>query len=297
MSIAALTTGAWCAGACGGEFQDKDDGGAGSGGSAGSAGKGGSAGSPAAGSSARGGTSSGGTGSGGTCEWKGQIYDKGESFPAGDGCNTCVCDSDGSVGCTEADCNQCIEIQEAYGAAIAEARSCDPNLPDSCSELVFVGLQCGCYSFLNPEHADAIDRAAAAQQDFEALSCGGDVVCGACQEPTGAYCSSEGVCVDTFEVGPGGASCTVEGQVYPSGSSGVPDPFSCNTCECVDGQLACTEINCPEDCPPDTVPSTQCAECGPVDNCLSVETGGLPACTDFCEFGACIDGVCRMVCG
>ncbi|HVJ18289.1 MAG TPA: hypothetical protein VM686_22875 [Polyangiaceae bacterium] len=304
-SIAALACGTWCAVACGGSFHGNDDDVGGSGGTAGSAGRGGQAGSGGsgvAGSSAKGGTtsggtSSGGTGSGGTCEWNGQIYEAGDTFPAGDGCNSCSCGPDGSVGCTLAICDQCSESQAAYSAAFDEAKACDPMQPDPCSESVSVGLVCGCYSFFNPEHADAIARLVAAQQDYSALSCAGDVQCEPCLPPTSAHCSAEGVCVDVFDDNPGGASCVVEGQVYPSGSSNVPDPFSCNTCQCVDGQLSCTEINCPEACPPDTAPSTQCAECGPIDNCLSVETGCLPSCTDICEFGACIDGVCRMVCG
>jgi hypothetical protein len=35
-----------------------------------------------------------------TCEWDGQTYDVGETFPAGDGCNSCHCNEDGEVTCT-----------------------------------------------------------------------------------------------------------------------------------------------------------------------------------------------------
>ncbi|EYF03289.1 hypothetical protein [Chondromyces apiculatus] len=42
----------------------------------------------------------------GTCNYDGETYDAGENFPAGDGCNTCFCDSDGSVGCTLAACDE-----------------------------------------------------------------------------------------------------------------------------------------------------------------------------------------------
>lgn len=37
------------------------------------------------------------------CEYNGETFVDGESFPADDGCNTCFCE-DGSVGCTEMAC-------------------------------------------------------------------------------------------------------------------------------------------------------------------------------------------------
>jgi hypothetical protein len=39
-----------------------------------------------------------------TCEWRGETYQRGESFPAGDGCNTCHCGDDGQVSCTLVAC-------------------------------------------------------------------------------------------------------------------------------------------------------------------------------------------------
>jgi hypothetical protein len=35
-----------------------------------------------------------------TCEYEGERYEAGETFPAGDGCNTCSCTDDGFVACT-----------------------------------------------------------------------------------------------------------------------------------------------------------------------------------------------------
>lgn len=43
-------------------------------------------------------------GSGGTCEYGGETYEEGESFPADDGCNTCTCEEKGAVACTEMGC-------------------------------------------------------------------------------------------------------------------------------------------------------------------------------------------------
>jgi hypothetical protein len=101
-----------------------------------------------------------------------------------------------------------------------------------------------------------------------------------------------------------GAACKVGGKVFPSGGSGsVEDPHSCNTCSCLDGQLdACTEIGCPQECPPNAAPSTSCAACGPADGCEILERGCFVVCSDdsACagtEFGICLSGLCRNLCG
>lgn len=44
---------------------------------------------------------------------------------------------------------------------------------------------------------------------------------------------------------PGGEPCNVDGVEYADGSE-VPANDSCNTCQCTDGSVACTEIGCPE---------------------------------------------------
>lgn len=41
---------------------------------------------------------------GAVCEYAGETYDKGESFPAEDGCNSCTCEEKGNVSCTEMGC-------------------------------------------------------------------------------------------------------------------------------------------------------------------------------------------------
>jgi hypothetical protein len=46
----------------------------------------------------------------------------------------------------------------------------------------------------------------------------------------------------TCEDGPG---CRVGNVVYPEGSTNVPAADGCNTCSCIEGQLACTEKACP----------------------------------------------------
>ena len=96
------------------------------------------------------------------------------------------------------------------------------------------------------------------------------------------------------------AACEVGGVLYPSGSTGIEDPLSCNTCVCIDGQVTgCTKISCPKDCPTSTKFGMDCARCGPVDNCEVVRTGCLPSCNgdEDCDAGSCIDKVCLSRCG
>mgnify|MGYP007071034382 CR=1 FL=1 len=60
--------------------------------------------------------------------------------------------------------------------------------------------------------------------------------------------------------------------------------------------LACGQAPCPEG----TRSAQSCAECGPTDACLRVQTSCLPTCpTGVCASGGlCLDGVCKaIVCG
>jgi len=100
---------------------------------------------------------------------------------------------------------------------------------------------------------------------------------------------------------PDGAACEIDGVIYASGTDGIGDPVSCNTCSCDDGALtACTEAFCPEECPTGTRYGTDCARCGPVDNCEVVRTGCLPECdapADCTGGGDCVDHACLSRCG
>ena len=80
---------AFALGGCGGSTAQ--DGTGGSGGGTGGGGSGGTAGTG---------------GSGGGCDWQGQHYAPGQTFPAGDGCNSCSCEPNGQVACTLMACVQ-----------------------------------------------------------------------------------------------------------------------------------------------------------------------------------------------
>ena len=100
--------------------------------------------------------------------------------------------------------------------------------------------------------------------------------------------------------GPLGASCVVDGTIYPSGSGNLPSPWDCNTCSCSNGSLSCTEIACPRRCPDGTQEGYQCLQCGPVDQCLSVEFKCLKTCltqNDCANTEYCISGTCRQAIG
>ena len=153
--------------------------------------------------------------------------------------------------------------------------------------------------------------AVASENAYRDLVCDPQQACDGCApvypEEATATCQS-GRCVITDERlpnggdgdGDGAASCEVNGVVYASGTGGIDDPVSCNTCRCDDGQLtACTRIACPEPCPEGTENATSCGRCGPVDNCEVVRIGCHPTCAAdlACEGMGCVDGVCRNLCG
>lgn len=88
------------------------------------------------------------------------------------------------------------------------------------------------------------------------------------------------------------ADCRVDGVSYPHGAGRIPSPFSsCNTCSCVDGDLACTGNKCADTaCDEGSYRAKRCVECGPTDDCLEVEIGCLSG--PECDTGMCSDGRC-----
>lgn len=64
--------------------------------------------------------SGGGGGDDTTCSWQGQTYQVGDSFPAGDGCNTCTCMETGEAACTLMGCVATCTYQ---GATYTEGQS------------------------------------------------------------------------------------------------------------------------------------------------------------------------------
>jgi hypothetical protein len=231
------------------------------------------------------------------CEYDGQFYDDGESFPASDGCNTCSCD-DGAVGCTELGCNPCPEIEQRWSSAWEEAKQCDPNEPGGCSAKVIAGQPCACDTFVNPARSDAIVALEQAGNELQASTCFGPVECEQCAPPVTGVCTPDGVCEDVWGSLGQGASCKVRGIVYPDGAAGIQGPTGCNTCDCLDGALDC-DAACKIKCAAEDEWGSRCIECGPAGGCAVVEHGCVPAC-DYgsCASAAevCVGDVCSLLC-
>ena len=166
-------------------------------GKAGSVGKGGSAGT--GGFAGTGGSSSCGPSGCGGCEYRGVFYEIGDSFPAGDGCNTCSCQAGGLVGCTQIACNLCSTLENDFYSTLRIAKACDPTLSvDQCQVSVIGSLYCGCSTFVNAFATDAVENLKSVEVRFRELSCAGPILCEPCAAPLRGYCSPMGRCEDVF---------------------------------------------------------------------------------------------------
>jgi len=230
------------------------------------------------------------------CESGGQSYQPGQTFKVD--CNSCTCEPDGSIACTAIGCqSQCAALEDQYAAALKRAKACDPTQTDQCTGAVSGSFSCGCSTPVNANNTKALAELAnlAKQVTPECIT-----PCPPClpgsMTPVPATCTPAGSC-ENAPIRPGETSCKVGGVVYPSGSTGIPDPTSCNKCSCENGRLNCTDIGCGTACPAGTTYGTQCAQCGPTDACQIVEYACLPVCTDTCSNGICAGGICRQVCG
>ena len=306
--------------ACGGTFSTGPDSGGG----------------PAGGSGAAGGGATAGA-AGSSCAYQGKSYPDGARFPASDGCNscacqagsvsctllactqgcqsggqwyqpgqtfkldcnTCTCQVDGSVSCTEAGCqDQCAALQDQYTAALKRAKACDANQPDQCTTRVPENLLCGCPTPVNENNLRALSELA----ELGRQASGQCIIppCAPCPPSGPATCTKEGS-LDYAPVRSQPAACRAGGVVHPHGASGIPKPGDCNTCTCDDGQLvSCTAKGCSSgqfECPTGTSAASQCFQCGPTDACQIVEHACLPTCIDGCADGACLAGICRQTCG
>ncbi len=230
------------------------------------------------------------------CQSNGQSYQPGQTFKID--CNTCTCQADGIV-CTRLACQgKCMALQDQYADALKRAKACDPTAQaEQCSGEISGTPSCGCPTPVNASNAKALSELAALSMQAGSLC---SSPCPPCVAPGPAICSAAGSC-ESAPLRAGETACKVGGIVYPSGETRIPDPrSSCNSCECEDGQLGCTQKACstPDiSCPSGTEYGTQCAQCGPTDACQITEFACLPTCTDLCMNGFCSNGLCRQICG
>ncbi len=209
----ASIVGAALAMACGGSATDGGEGAAGSGGG-GSGGASGAAG------------SSGSGGDPGACSYAGASYDAGESFPAGDGCNTCSCGADGSVGCTLRAClDGCVHqgVEYPAGTTFPAGDGCNDCTCQDDGAVICTRLACGPFCEFNGETYIAGERFM--------------VDCNEC------VCTDSGK-IDCTTIACGG--CTYAGQYHAKGTQ-FPSLDGCNTCTCTSVGVSCTEKACPCD--------------------------------------------------
>ena len=275
------------------------------------------------------------------CEFNGAFYQVGEVFDAGDGCNTCTCTENGVGQCTEMACpEQCpapniSATDETCVAMTVHAKS--PNTGLCC----FYATPCeapeGWDTFGNLEECQGDGcipiscPAGMGSKDTNGDGCH-DVCFNVC---TPEVCGPQPLlpnydCPDGETIaGPTGECTLDENQTCgweiiecptdcePGTKKEADD--GCNTCECMDGGIwACTEMSCPDSCPPAkdyegiciTVEAVakhpvtgECCEyptpCQVPDGmvvvtyeeCQSDECGT----DDDCPNGLCIDGTCMTV--
>jgi hypothetical protein len=91
----------------------------------------------------------------------------------------------------------------------------------------------------------------------------------------------------------GGAGCQTDDGIYASGAQNVPDPYSCNTCSCIDGVITnCTEIGCPKACPDNSMPALGCLDCVEGDCRLSHYACFTSIYVDCNEYGCFAQSAC-----
>src|SRR5690606_21695289 len=164
-----------------------------------------------------------------TCTLNGITYQEGDTF--NDDCNTCSCD-DGEVSCTLLLCTEDPgEDPEDICSLPFDPGPCDADI----KSYWFNSEQGGC----------------------EVVSYGG---CGGNENRFSSYQDCFAHCRPTTP----GASCEVNGVIYPHGATQVPNLVDCNGCHCENGTLTtCTLIYCPEtSCLATEEVGEECAQCG-----------------------------------
>jgi hypothetical protein len=128
-----------------------------------------------------------------TCSYQGVTHASGDSFPAEDGCNSCSCNDDGSVGCTEIGCvSQCDKLSQDYLAEVASARTCTSD--GDCSLQWIEALTCGCTTFVNPQFMPRLYSSQQIAQRYADSNCNANINCGPCPPLGVPHCSAQGSC-------------------------------------------------------------------------------------------------------
>ncbi|MBI4701265.1 MAG: hypothetical protein HY744_08920 [Deltaproteobacteria bacterium] len=204
------------------------------------------------------------------CEYQGQFYAPGESFPAGDGCNNCGCGEDGMVACTAMACEGCWDQGQHYlpGETFPAGDGCN-----TCSCMDYGSLECTAMAC--PSGCEYQGQLYAPGESFPAGD--GCNTCSCAQDGTGEVLCTQMPCA---------GECVYLGNSYQQGET-FPSVDGCNDCTCTVKGVVCTDKACP--CDPDKewwrkYVSTDPDECKLIDyGCPENTTSFENACGCGCE--------------
>lgn len=165
---------------------------------------------------------------GGGCAVGHELFAPGDTFPAPDGCNTCSCSEDGSVGCTEMACEDgCIWLGEhhAFGESFPAGDGCNTCSCDG-------GGLVGCTLIACEETCTWLGETHFVGESFPA----GDG-CNTCSCEEGGFVGCTEIWCEM--------ECVYAGNTYQPGDT-FPALDGCNTCTCgPGGAVGCTKVECP----------------------------------------------------
>lgn len=175
-------------------------------------------------------------GCGGTmlCKYQGNFYTTGQSFPAGDGCNTCTCNQ-GQLQCTLMACPQTLACTYK-GESIPSGKtfpSGDGCNTCTCNQgtLTCTKKKCAATCFYQGKTYKSGDRfQVSAEQGCRSCTCTDGKV--KCSIPRTR-------CIN--------AACIHKGQWYQDGET-YPAGDGCNFCTCQNGRSQCTLKQCVQNC-------------------------------------------------